>query len=81
MLCMAVGHSPTILVMRDSSGFVFGAYCSEHWRVAPRYQWLPTAAILLPVLQPDMPDVSTVHAPNTPVPLPHLSCMQVLWVG
>ena len=63
VLCMAAGHSPTILVIRDSSGFVFGAYCSEHWRVAPRYQQLPLAARMLPLLRLDMPDSSTVHAP------------------
>ena len=81
MLCMAAGHSPTILVIRDSSGFVFGAYCSEHWRVAPRYQQPPMAAIQLPVLQLSMTDISTVHAPASPMPLQHLSSMQVLWIG
>ena len=66
VLCMAAGHSPTILVIRDSSGFVFGAYCSEHWRVAPRYQQLPVAAILLPVYG------LTCLTPPLTMPLPHL---------
>ncbi len=29
--------APTILVVRDTGGYVFGAYCSEPWHVAARY--------------------------------------------
>ena len=31
------GSAPTILVVRDTMGYVFGCYTSESWRVAPRY--------------------------------------------
>jgi hypothetical protein len=31
------GRAPTVLVVRDMRRHVFGAYCSEPWRVAPRY--------------------------------------------
>lgn len=33
----AAGVSPTILVVREFGGYVFGAYCSEPWRIAPRF--------------------------------------------
>lgn len=28
---------PSILVIRDRAGHVFGCFCAEPWRVAPRY--------------------------------------------
>ena len=31
------GRSPTLLLLRDTAGGAFGAFCSEPWRVAPRY--------------------------------------------
>ena len=33
----AANISPTVLIIKDTSDFVFGAYCSEAWRTAPRF--------------------------------------------
>ncbi|EFJ52510.1 hypothetical protein VOLCADRAFT_56079 [Volvox carteri f. nagariensis] len=33
----AVGGMPTILLVRDFGGFVFGCFTPDSWRVAPRY--------------------------------------------
>lgn len=37
LLRLAAGRSPTVLAVRDGAGRVFGAFCAEAWRVAPRY--------------------------------------------
>lgn len=37
MLRNARGRSPTVLVVRDMGRHVFGAFCSEPWKVSPRY--------------------------------------------
>jgi hypothetical protein len=37
MLRKVKGCSPTVLVVRDMGRAVFGAFCSEPWRVSPRY--------------------------------------------
>lgn len=37
LLRNAKGKSPTVLVVRDMGRAVFGAYCSEPWRLSPRY--------------------------------------------
>ena len=31
------GVAPTVLVVRDTGGYVFGCYAPEAWRIAPRY--------------------------------------------
>eukprot|EP00775_Hariotina_reticulata_P009710 gene9710-9869_t len=33
----AAGRSPSVLLVRDIAGYVFGAYCTEPWRPAPRF--------------------------------------------
>lgn len=33
----AAGHAPCVLLMKDPGGHVFGSYCSEAWKVAPRF--------------------------------------------
>jgi hypothetical protein len=33
----AAGAAPTLLVVRDGGGGVFGAFSAEAWRVAPRF--------------------------------------------
>ncbi|GMH33469.1 hypothetical protein BSKO_01303 [Bryopsis sp. KO-2023] len=33
----AANVAPSILIVRDTSGYTFGAYCSEAWRMAPRF--------------------------------------------
>ena len=30
-------HGASVLLVRDTGGSVFGAYCTEQWRIAPRY--------------------------------------------
>lgn len=37
LLRKAKGHAPTVLLVRDMSRNVFGAFCSESWRVSQRY--------------------------------------------
>lgn len=37
LLRKAKGHAPTVLLIRDMSRSVFGAFCSESWRVSQRY--------------------------------------------
>ena len=37
LLRKAKGHAPTVLLVRDMSKHVFGAFCSESWRVSQRY--------------------------------------------
>jgi len=37
MLRNARGQSPTVLVVRDMGRSVFGAFCSEPWKLSPRY--------------------------------------------
>ncbi len=37
LLRKARGHAPTVLLVRDMSRNVFGAFCSESWRLSPRY--------------------------------------------
>ncbi|KAI8474756.1 MAG: TLD-domain-containing protein [Monoraphidium minutum] len=33
----AAGAAPTVLVIRDAGGYLFGAFTTEAWRVAPRF--------------------------------------------
>ena len=33
----AAGVVPTILLVKDSSDFIFGGYCSEAWKMGPRF--------------------------------------------
>lgn len=37
LLRKAKGHAPTVLLVRDMSRHVFGAFCSESWRMSQRY--------------------------------------------
>lgn len=37
MLRKAHSYSPTILVIKDSSDFIFGCYCSEAWKTTRRF--------------------------------------------
>eukprot|EP00210_Caulerpa_lentillifera_P000566 g547.t1 len=37
LLRKAQGSSPTVLVIKDSSHFVFGCYCSEAWKISQRF--------------------------------------------
>lgn len=37
MLRNAREKSPTVLVVRDQGKYVFGAFCSEPWKLSPRY--------------------------------------------
>lgn len=36
-LYRAAPPGPTVLLVKDSAGHVFGAFCTEQWKVAPRY--------------------------------------------
>jgi hypothetical protein len=31
------GHVPTLLVVKDASGYIFGCYSEDGWRAAPRF--------------------------------------------
>ena len=33
----STGHTPTLVVIRDSAGFVFGCYSEDGWRSTPRF--------------------------------------------
>ena len=33
----SAGHTPTLLVIRDTAGFVFGCYSEDGWRSSPRF--------------------------------------------
>lgn len=33
----AAGFAPTILVIKDPAEHIFGSYCSEPWKIAPRF--------------------------------------------
>ena len=37
MLRKAAGQAPSLLVVRDAAGAVFGAYAAEAWHMAPRF--------------------------------------------
>jgi hypothetical protein len=37
LLRLGAGRAPSLLAIRDAKGAVFGAFCAEPWRVAPRY--------------------------------------------
>jgi hypothetical protein len=71
LLRLAAGRAPTLLAVRDGRGAVFGAYCAEPWRVAPRYFGTGESFVFTTLPAPAQPDdaadaLSDGEAPPAP---------------
>lgn len=56
MVAGLLNHGPTLLLIKDTKGHVFGGFASHGWEVKPQFQGETSALLLLLGEHGELPD-------------------------